>query len=135
MALDVWLNRRGELPYLETADTMEHVAALHWDGYFAYLARYWAVIEAECGSIDPYDSNEFYGDDLLKLEGCLLTARSDARTQAEEWTEHTGAHATEPPTPIYETVVRRTLVELIDRLLDAARRARAHDKQLLFFGD
>lgn len=135
MSLDVWLNERGEMPYIEIAHHMELVVSLDWDGYFVFLSRYWSEIEEECGPIDLYDTNTFYGDELTKLENCLLVARAEALLRQDVWTEHTGTKLTEPPEEIHQEVERSKLVALVDKLVDATRRARIQNKQLLFFGD
>jgi hypothetical protein len=136
VALDVWLNAVGEMPYLEIADRMEHVAALEVDdGYFDYLLRYWARLTDSYGRIDPWDTREFHGDALDALIECLIDANADAAALAEAWGVHVSTRMSDPPQAIYAVLQKNALLKLIERLLGAATRARAAGKQLLFFGD
>jgi hypothetical protein len=136
MALDVWLNGVGELPYLEIAHRMEHIDAFDYDdGCFHHLSRYWARLEEDFGLIDPFDSVAFHGAGLDALIECLKEARIDATTLPEAWSIHVGTRMSDPPEACYTCVQKNQLLHRIDRLLDASQRARAAGNQLLFFGD
>jgi len=136
MALDVWLNGVGELPYREIADRMEHVAALeHGEGYFDHMWQYWKKLEADFGHIGPWDEVALNGAGLDALIQCLGEAQADAVSLSEAWAVHVGTLLSDPPHALYAPVQKNTLLELIGRLLDAAIRARASGKQLLFLGD
>jgi hypothetical protein len=136
VALDVWLNGVGELPYLEIAERMEHVAAFEYnDGYFGHLSQYWDRLEEEFGLIDPWDTVSFNGAGLDALIECLTDARTDAASLPEAWSVHVGTLMSDPPEALYVPVQKHALLELVDRLLEAAARARLAGKQLLFFGD
>ena len=136
MALDVWLNGIGELPYLEIAERMHHVAAFEYDdGYFDHLSQYWNRLEGEFGRIDPWDTVAFDGLGLDALIECLTEARIDAESLPEAWSVHVGTRMSDPPEALYATMQKNALLGLIDRLLDAAGAARTSGRQLLFFGD
>jgi hypothetical protein len=136
MALDVWVLPSGALPYVERAHEYEHVAELSYDGYFVFLRRFAEPLEADFRFIDYFDECRFEGELLSKLRVCLSAARAEAQQREDAWLEPLGkgAHG-EQSERLCDTVERARMIELLDRLLNAAERAQKQSKSLLFFGD
>ena len=128
------------LGYLNGYDwkSIEYVPDVYFedDGYYWHLHDVFLELHRITGQyIDLYGNAAFAAQQIATLETALLDALENAKSKPSSWAVHVGDQTHPVNRPLYKTVARKQLINLINNVLDAAKTARDRSMTLAFWGD